>query len=58
MAKITISRSIPVDDEAVTEFLHKYVLQSRVGAARKLRMGETGWRCSTPNGSVQAALST
>lgn len=42
MAKITISCSIPVDDEAVTEFVHKYVLQSRVGAARKLRMGEKG----------------
>lgn len=42
MAKITISCSIPVDDEVVTEFLHKYVLQSRVGAARKLRMGEKG----------------
>lgn len=42
MAKITISCSIPVDDEVVTEFLHKYVLHSRVGAARKLRMGETG----------------
>lgn len=42
MAKITISCSIPVDDEAVTEFLHTYVLQSRVGAARKLRMGEKG----------------
>ena len=42
MAKITISCSIPVDDEVVTEFLYKYVLQSRVGAARKLRMGEKG----------------
>ena len=42
MAKITISCSIPVDDEVVTEFLHKYVLQSRAGAARKLRMGEKG----------------
>lgn len=48
MAKITISCSIPVDDEVVTEFLHKYVLQSRLGAARKLRMGETGcfYTCS------------
>ena len=48
MAKITISCSIPVDDEVVTEFLHKYVLQSRVGAARKLRMGEKGcfYTCS------------
>lgn len=42
MAKITISCSIPVDDEVVTEYLHKYLLQSRVGAARKLRMGEKG----------------
>ena len=48
MAKITISCSIPVDDEVVTEFLRKYVLQSRVGAARKLRMGEKGcfYTCS------------
>ena len=48
MAKITISCSIPVDDEVVTEFLHKYVLHSRVGAARKLRMGEKGcfYTCS------------
>ena len=42
MAQITISCSIPVDDEVVTEFVHKYVLHSRVGAARKLRMGEKG----------------
>lgn len=42
MAKITISCSIPVDDEVVTEFLLKYVLQSRLGAARRLRMGEKG----------------
>jgi hypothetical protein len=47
MAKITISCSIPVDDEAVTELLHKYVLDLRIGAARKLRMGENGWRSST-----------
>ena len=47
MAKITISCSIPVDDEVVTEFLYKYVGYSRVGLARKLRMGEKGWRCST-----------
>ena len=48
MAKITISCRIPVDDEVVTEFLHKYVLQSRVGAARRLRMGEKGcfYTCS------------
>ena len=48
MAKITISCSTPVDDEVVTEFLHKYVLHSRVGAARKLRMGEKGcfYTCS------------
>lgn len=48
MAKITISCSIPVDDEAVTEFLYKYVLHSRAGAARKLRMGEKGcfYTCS------------
>lgn len=48
MAKITISCSIPVDDEVVTEFLHKYVLQSRLGAARRLRMGEKGcfYTCS------------
>ncbi|NHQ92145.1 hypothetical protein [Janthinobacterium lividum] len=48
MAKITISCSIPVDDEVVTEFLHKYVLHSRVGAARRLRMGEKGcfYTCS------------
>ena len=42
MAQITISCNIPVDDEVVTEFLYKYVLHSRVGAAKKLRMGETG----------------
>lgn len=48
MAKITISCSIPVDDEVVTEFLLKYVLQSRLGAARRLRMGEKGcfYTCS------------
>ena len=48
MAKLTISCSIPVDDEVVTEFLHKYVLHSRVGAARKLSMGEKGcfYSCS------------
>ncbi|AQR66923.1 hypothetical protein BZG29_00035 [Janthinobacterium sp. LM6] len=48
MAKITISCSIPVDDEEVIEFLHKYVLQSRLGAARMLRMGEKGcfYTCS------------
>ena len=48
MAKITISCRIPVDDEVVTEFLHKYVLQSRLGAARRLRMGEKGsfYTCS------------
>ncbi|MGF6119384.1 hypothetical protein ABIE30_004605 [Janthinobacterium lividum] len=48
MAKITISCSIPVDDEVVTEFLHKYVVYSRLGAARKLRMGEKGcfYACS------------
>ncbi|MGK5048623.1 hypothetical protein ACQ4WP_22425 [Janthinobacterium sp. GB4P2] len=42
MAKITISCSIPVDNEVVTEFLHKYVGYSRLGVARKLRMGEKG----------------
>lgn len=42
MAKITISCSIPVDAEEVTEFLHKYVAYSRLGAYRKLRMGEKG----------------
>ncbi|MDZ5636625.1 hypothetical protein [Janthinobacterium sp. GMG1] len=48
MAKITISCSIPVDDEVVTEFLYKYVGYSRVGLARKLRMGEKGcfYTCS------------
>lgn len=48
MAKITISCSIPVDDEVVTEFLLKYVLQSRLGGARRLRMGEKGcfYTCS------------
>ncbi|MBE3027751.1 hypothetical protein IMS62_24110 [Janthinobacterium sp. GW458P] len=32
----------------MTEFLHKYVFQSRDGAARKLRMGEKGcfYTCS------------
>ena len=40
--------SISGINEAVTEFLHKYVLHSRVGAARKLRMGEKGcfYTCS------------
>lgn len=42
MAQITISCSIPVDDAAVTEFLHKYLGRSRVGSAKLLRMGETG----------------
>jgi hypothetical protein len=42
MAKITISCSIPVEDEAVTEFLHKYLGRSRLGTARILRMGEKG----------------
>jgi hypothetical protein len=48
MAQITISCSIPVDDELVTEFLYKYVLHSRVGAAKRLRMGEQGcfYTCS------------
>ncbi|MGK5053843.1 hypothetical protein [Janthinobacterium sp. RB2P8] len=48
MAKLTISCSIAVDDEVVTEFVHKYVLHSRLGAARRLRMGETGcfYTCS------------
>ena len=42
MAKITISCSIPVDDEEVTEFLHKYLGRSRLGTTRMLRMGEKG----------------
>lgn len=42
MAKITISCSMPVDDEAVTAFVHKHMLHSRAGAARRLRMGENG----------------
>ncbi|WP_426073871.1 hypothetical protein [Janthinobacterium sp. DSP2-3-3] len=48
MAQITISCSIPVDDEVVSEFLHKYVVHSRLGVARKLRMGEKGcfYSCS------------
>ena len=48
MAQITISCSIPVDDEVVSEFLHKYVVHSRLGVARKLRMGEKGcfYTCS------------
>jgi hypothetical protein len=48
MAQITISCSIPVDDEEVVEFLYKYVVYSRLGVARKLRLGEKGcfYTCS------------
>ncbi|MGK5076419.1 hypothetical protein [Janthinobacterium sp. ZB1P44] len=48
MAQITISCSIPVDDEVVTEFLHQYLGRSRLGTARMLRMGEKGcfYTCS------------
>lgn len=48
MAQITISCSIPVDDEVVTEFVHKYVGRSRVGAANMLRMGEKGCFYTSP----------
>ncbi|MDN2680523.1 hypothetical protein [Janthinobacterium sp. SUN033] len=48
MAQIIISCSIPVDDAAVTEFLHKYLGRSRLGSAKLLHMGEKGcfYTCS------------